>query len=139
MPTSTEFWSLAETRLKDAEGLLGIQRWDCAYYVAGYVVECALKAFIVRDVEQKGTLFSDRTVATKLVEQFFAHHLDKLLVAANLQPIFGQAQQQDQVLRANWETVNGWRESSRYELPGKAKSEELFEASSTVTDAAWRV
>ncbi len=38
MPTSAEFWALAEVRLEDAEGLLGIKRWACAFYVAGYAV-----------------------------------------------------------------------------------------------------
>ncbi len=40
------FQQLAEDRLKDAHILLENRRFDAAYYLAGYAVECALKACI---------------------------------------------------------------------------------------------
>lgn len=43
-----EFQRLAEERLEDAEALLRARRFGGAYYVAGYAVECALKACIAR-------------------------------------------------------------------------------------------
>lgn len=41
-----ELQSLAETRLADAKVLLKNRRYDAAYYLAGYAIECALKARI---------------------------------------------------------------------------------------------
>jgi HEPN domain-containing protein len=40
--------NLARIRLKDAKALLGRKRWSGAYYLCGYVIECALKACILR-------------------------------------------------------------------------------------------
>ena len=47
-----EFQQLAEVRVREAEALLAVGLWDGAYYLAGYAVECALKACILRLVEQ---------------------------------------------------------------------------------------
>ncbi len=39
---------LAKERLKDAKALLARKRWSAAYYLTGYVIECALKSCIFR-------------------------------------------------------------------------------------------
>lgn len=128
MPTSSDFRKLADERLKDAEELLGIKRWSCAYYISGYAVECILKAIIIREVEQTGILFDDRKDAASRIEKFFSHDLKQLLSTASLDPDFGLAQQADHLLKRNWEIVTGWKESSRYQLKGQAEAEELFRA-----------
>jgi hypothetical protein len=43
-----ELQKLSDTRIEDAEVLRRNRRYDAAYYLAGYAVECALKARIVR-------------------------------------------------------------------------------------------
>ena len=43
--TRIEFQLLAEQRLDEAKALLDLGKWGGAYYLAGYVVELALKAF----------------------------------------------------------------------------------------------
>jgi len=43
-----DFQELAQIRLRDAEVLLENGRFDGAYYIAGYSVECALKACIAK-------------------------------------------------------------------------------------------
>jgi hypothetical protein len=128
MPTSAEFWDLAEVRLKDAEGLLGIQRWACAYYVAGYAVECALKAFIVREAEQTGSVFDDKKFATQLLDSFFVHDLEKLFKTTNLEATFGSARGANQALDDNWQIVKGWKETSRYQQKGQPEAEALVQA-----------
>jgi len=40
----SEFQELVEVRLADADTLIKQGRYDAAYYLAGYAVECALKA-----------------------------------------------------------------------------------------------
>jgi HEPN domain-containing protein len=42
----TDLQILAEDRLKDAEVLLANGRFGAAYYLAGYAVECGLKACV---------------------------------------------------------------------------------------------
>jgi hypothetical protein len=39
---------LAKERISDAKVLLGARHWVGAYYLAGYAVECALKACIAK-------------------------------------------------------------------------------------------
>ena len=43
---------LAAERLSDAEALLAAGRFDCAYYIAGYVVECVLKVCIANKTKE---------------------------------------------------------------------------------------
>lgn len=74
----TQLQRLAETRLSDAEVLLSAQRWDAAYYLLGYCVECALKACIARQFR------ADDVPDRKLVNSFYTHELDKLLDIAGL-------------------------------------------------------
>ena len=128
MPTSAEFWELADVRLKDAEGLLGIGRWACAYYVAGYAVECALKALIVRDVERTGSIFDDKKLAGQLIDSFFIHELEKLFKVAALETDFGIARGANPALNDNWDFVKGWKETSRYQQKSQTEAESLVKA-----------
>jgi len=41
---------LAERWLEDARSLLDNHRWSAAYYLAGYAVECGLKACVLARV-----------------------------------------------------------------------------------------
>src|SRR5947209_173105 len=114
MPTSADFWDLAQLRLEDAEGLLAIKRWACAYYVAGYAVECALKALIVRGAERTGSLFDDKKLAIQLLDGFFIHDLEKLVKVAGLEADFGLARGANPALDNNWTIAKGREETSRY-------------------------
>ncbi|HYP09337.1 MAG TPA: hypothetical protein VER03_24140 [Bryobacteraceae bacterium] len=46
--TRQDLQELAEMRLADAEALLVAGRYSGAYYLAGYAVECAIKAHVSR-------------------------------------------------------------------------------------------
>jgi HEPN domain-containing protein len=50
--TRWDLQKLAEDRLLDAEALLAAGRWSAAYYLAGYAVECAIKACIAKLVQE---------------------------------------------------------------------------------------
>jgi HEPN domain-containing protein len=125
MPTSADFWDLAKVRLEDAEALLSIQRWSCAYYVAGYAVECALKALIVRTTERTGTLFRDKKEPIQLLDSFYVHDLDRLFKAAELEVDFGIARGANPALDSLWTVVKLWKETSRYEQKSQTEAENL--------------
>ena len=42
-----ECQKLTQERIADVKALLAAKRWALAYYVAGYAVECALKACVL--------------------------------------------------------------------------------------------
>ena len=44
----SDFQKLAEIRIAEAEILLKAKKYDGAYYLAGYAVECALKACVAK-------------------------------------------------------------------------------------------
>ena len=61
----TELHQLAHDRVEDARVLLDNGRWTAAYYLVGYAVETALKACILKFVEDTGIIFTDKKFAEK--------------------------------------------------------------------------
>ena len=47
-----DFRRLAEEQLRDARVLMAGRRYAAAYYLAGYAIECGLKACVARQVKQ---------------------------------------------------------------------------------------
>jgi HEPN domain-containing protein len=117
-----ELQALAEARLKDADLLYRNRRFDGAYYLAGYVIECALKACIAKRTKRHD--FPDKDLA----QSVYTHDLTALLKAANLA---GQLKQEfgvDPRLEAHWVVVKDWSERSRYETQGRMKAKGMLEA-----------
>ena len=73
VPTRVELQQLAEERLVDAKLLLDNGRWPGAYYVAGYAVECGLKACIA--ALMKADEFPDKDFA----KDCYTHNIEKLV------------------------------------------------------------
>ena len=71
-----QFKELALLRLKDAEVLLKAGQYDSAYYISGYVIECALKACLARQTHQGD--FPDK----KHVNDSWTHSLKALVSVA---------------------------------------------------------
>jgi len=124
--TRTEFQELAEVRLKEADSLLTAGLWDGAYYLAGYAVECALKACIVKGVKAED--FPDKELANK----FFTHDLRKLLVLAKLQDQFDADVLADPTIEPKWEVVVHWNEGVRYSRAIEGDARDMLAA---VSDA----
>ena len=61
-----EFQQLAQVRLDEAKVLLDVGKWGGAYYLAGYAVELALKACIIRTLMATDA-FPDRGVLEELL------------------------------------------------------------------------
>ena len=117
-----ELQQLAAERIGDAKVLLKARRWSAAYYLAGYAVECALKACIAKLMKPEE--FPDK----KFAEKCWTHNLPELFGPAGLKSDFDAARQADPHLRDNWDTVQEWDEKSRYARKTKADAEKLFEA-----------
>lgn len=113
---------LSRTRLKEAKALLRMRYPDGAYYLAGYAVECALKACIA-----KATLrydFPER----KRVDDSHTHNLEKLMKLANLEEAWSEQAERDSAFRSNWDLVKVWSEQSRYGKHDSAKARALVTA-----------
>lgn len=102
-----EFQQLALVRLAEAKVLLGVKLWDGSYYLAGYSIECGLKACISRGTSKFD--FPDK----RLADASYTHNLKNLVKAANLDIALGEEVSANAAFRANWDVVQQWSEHSR--------------------------
>ena len=75
----------------------------------GYAVECALKSCIAKQFRQDEV--PDRT----LVNSFYSHRLDQLLVLAGLKPALTARAGLEVSFSDAWDVVRGWNEGARYD------------------------
>jgi HEPN domain-containing protein len=118
-----ELRRLAEDRILDAAALLAAGRFSGAYYLAGYAVECGLKACIMAHVESTGAIFQDR----KYAEKCWTHDLEDLLALANLKPTLDAEAAANPVLSGNWAGTKDWKETSRYEQKTQSQAQTLYD------------
>ena len=118
----TDFHQLADDRMADARTLLTAGRAVAAYYIAGYAIECALKACIARTVGEHK--FPDKDLGRNV----HTHRLDDLLGFAGLRNELRDASQQDPQLATNWAIAANWSETVRYYGATVQDAEELIAA-----------
>ncbi len=122
MLTKSLLQSLAETRRRDAEVLLLNGRHAGAYYLSGYVVECALKAIIA------SRFLQDVIPPKNLVSDTYTHELGKLIGLAGLKTDLDKYIAADQDFTARWGIVSKWSEASRYENWDVANAQTLYDS-----------
>jgi HEPN domain-containing protein len=105
----TDLQSLARIRLAEARTLLQANRPDGAYYLAGYAIECALKACIAKRTQRHE--FPEK----KSVDASHTHNLRELVRVANLEVARLEEAKRDPAFRNNWDLVERWSERSRYQ------------------------
>jgi hypothetical protein len=100
-----DFQALAEIRIKEARALLDAGFPEGAYYLAGYAVECALKACIAKRTLEHD--FPDK----KLANDSHTHDLGRLVDLARLKTELDSHAEIEEA----WDIVQEWSEASRYE------------------------
>jgi hypothetical protein len=115
---------LADEWVADAKILLDAGRWHAAYYLAGYAVECGLKACVLAYVERTGIIFQDKRFA----ERCYTHDLAALVKAADLEMVFGLDIAANPALGANWRTAERWNVDRRYQTTSEADARGLYQA-----------
>ena len=108
-----DFKILAELRSEEARILLGKGKLQGAYYLAGYAVECALKACIAKKTKR-----FEFPAKAEYIRKLYTHELDKLLSLAGLDAQLNKDMGANKVFEANWSTVKDWTEESRYRTSG---------------------
>ena len=115
------FQELARLRLKEAQADAGCP--DGAYYLAGYAVECALKACICRNINQY-----DFPPKPEVVRDVYSHKLPNLLKIAGLDVKLKGDAPQGSALDGNWAIVSLWSEESRYRIAAEQEARDLCAA-----------
>ena len=103
-----DFQAIARTRAKEAGVLAKAGEQQGAYYLAGYAIECALKACIAKKIKKH--MFPDKSFANRV----YTHDLEVLLQESGLEAQLEADMKLNPGLAANWITVKVWSESSRY-------------------------
>jgi HEPN domain-containing protein len=130
MMNRAELQRLANQRIQDAKALCAARRWSAAYYLAGYGVECALKACIAKLM--KAEEFPDKTFA----DRCWTHDIERLVGLAGLKDQRDLASSADADLKQNGRIIEDWDESRRYARSTKREAQELLDA---ITDSRYGV
>ena len=121
--TRAEFQELAETRLKEAKALLDLGMWNGSYYLAGYAVEVALKACII-----KMLMATDAFPNKDFSKNCYTHAIENLVVLAKLFGSRKTATDSDPDLHANWLLLRDWSEEKRYHNIDRTEALALYTA-----------
>ena len=85
--------------MNDARILFGARAFAGAYYLAGYAIECALKACVAKQTREFE--FPDKRV----VERSYTHNIEQLLDVSGVRDSFKVATAANSALRENWGRV----------------------------------
>jgi HEPN domain-containing protein len=122
----SDLQKLAQLRVEDATVLLRARRWAGAYYLAGYAVECALKACIAKQVKEFD--FPDK----EIVKNSYVHDLTKLLNLSGVGHLHEQELKKNDAFNDFWAVIKDWNETSRYADTQEKIAQDMVKA---VTDA----
>jgi hypothetical protein len=117
---------LAGERLKESKILIDNGCFSGAYYLAGYSIECAIKACIAKQINQ-------HEIPTKvLINQFYVHDLEKLIKLAGIGTELDEKSSSDSSFKINWSLVRVWDESARYKEWTEIEATEIYNAISNL-------
>ena len=130
-----ELQRLATERIADAKVLLDGNRWEFAFYTAGYAVECALKSCVLKRMVYTAWVFEEKWKA----QDCLTHDFRELVRLAGLEnelnakaaraaanaPSGGPA---GGLFNAFWSIVSSWNVSARYQSRTEPEAKALYEA-----------
>ncbi|HEV7745582.1 MAG TPA: HEPN domain-containing protein [Pyrinomonadaceae bacterium] len=120
----SDLQNLARMRLREAKVLFDNHRYEGAYYLLGYAVECALKAYIAKQTRRY-----DFPPDRKFVNEIYTHDLNKLLSVSGLESEYRKETNRNPNFELNWTIVKDWSEQARYASGvSRAKSKDFRSA-----------
>jgi hypothetical protein len=122
-----DFQELSDRRIREANVLFDAGEYSGAYYLAGYSIECALKACFAKGVKRFD--FPDKNV-----QKIFTHKLTDLVVLAGLKDELLLATQTNLKFAIGWELVGKWTEESRYSVRTKDDAGAIIEVITRAKD-----
>ena len=134
MPTRKELQKLARLRLKEAETLFDNGLYDGCVYLAGYVLELALKARICRILKVND--YPDSSKDSDIRRTFQTHDFERLQYLAVLEL---DLQNADPNLVANWGIVEKWEPKRRYSPVGTWQKQDAADVLTALKDKPYGV
>jgi len=124
----TDLQKLSNMRIREAKVLFAAGEYSGAYYLAGYAIECALKACFAKGVKRYD--FPAKGSADKV----FTHDLATLVKHADLSAELEAERKANPKFSTYWAEVADWSEASRYSGWTKNQAESLLDAILTRKD-----
>ena len=119
----SDLQQLARTRLREATYLLDGGFAGGAYYLAGYAVECGLKACIAKQTRR-----SEFPPDPGTISKIYTHDLVRLVKQAGLEPLHARELAKDAAFLQYWSIVKDWSEQVRYETRTIVQARDLHRA-----------
>jgi HEPN domain-containing protein len=116
------FQQLAEMRLAEAKLLQAKGLYSGAYYLAGYAIECALKAKIAADFRE------NEIPELKRVQSIYTYDLNALLGLAVLKEDLDAEKELNPELYERWTIARAWSENARYKVWTEANASAILGA-----------
>lgn len=126
MTTRNQLKDLALLRLREADVLFANGLYDGSKYLAGYVLELALKARICRVLD-----VTEYPATGELGRVYATHDLDRLLTLSGLRRKLMLA---NKAIFDNWALAAPWKPEQRYDAPGSVTERELTDLLSAIRD-----
>lgn len=104
-----ELKELVSIRKRESKALFDSKNYSGSYYLAGYIIECALKVCIAKKFNKH--VIPDK----KFVNEIYCHDLDKLLQLSDLQNELNRKSKSDASFERYWAVIKDWSEQKRYE------------------------
>jgi HEPN domain-containing protein len=117
-----ELQEISEVRLRESRALLNAGFAEGAYYLAGYAVECALKACIAKRTQEHD--FPEK----KFVNDSHTHNLKTLLQLAELKTELDTIIEADPAMESVLDRVQEWSETTRYQRKTAQEADALLKA-----------
>ena len=119
----SDLQNLTRLRLDEAKVLLDSGRYEGAYYLMGYAVECAFKSCIAKQTKRYD--FPNKSLANSI----YTHDLNNLLKFSGLEKKHRDKSKRYPSFELNWTIVKDWKEDARYSLEiTKDQAETLYSA-----------
>ena len=103
------FKKLAVQKTKGAKILFKNGCYNDSYYLAGYAIECALKACYCKSINAQTF-----PPAKNIYDKLYQHGLNKLLDVSGVKSQFDQEVSNNIKLQTNWNVTKDWTYESRY-------------------------
>jgi hypothetical protein len=114
MQTQSGIEALAYSKLEDAECLLANERFDNAYYLAGYAVELLLKARVCKTLGIPDFFDFDNTARTRLKNEsvitrpYRVHDFVQLIILSGIYSHCRRELETNESFKLNWSIVLEW-------------------------------
>lgn len=120
MKNQSEIEALAYSKLADAEYLLADNRFDSAYYLAGYAIELLLKARVCKTLRIPDFFDFDNAERKKLKNEnvitkpYKVHDYEQLFILSGIYTEYRNELLNNETFSNTWWIVSQWNENSRY-------------------------